>query len=61
VSEDFSPGVPLASMNQARSDFGLVVLDGKLYAVGGFDVQINYPLGGFVDTMEIYDPSTVRV
>ena len=42
-----------ASMAQARSDFGLAVFDGKLYVMGGFDLAINFPIGGFLDSAEV--------
>ena len=38
-------------MGTARSDHGVAMLDGKLYAVGGFD-------GGRLSSVERYDPAT---
>lgn len=49
-----------ADMHQRRSDMGVAVLDGKMYAMGGFSLEVNYPTGGFIDTMEVYDPATKK-
>jgi hypothetical protein len=43
----------LASMTAARSSHGCVALDGKLYAVGGYDADSQ-----MLDTAEVYDPQT---
>jgi hypothetical protein len=29
-----------AEMNQRRSDFGVAVVEGKIYAFGGFDIEV---------------------
>ncbi len=56
-----------ASMNQARSDLGVVALDGKIYAIGGNTENGNTPnsegndykaKGWIVATNEEYDPTT---
>jgi N-acetylneuraminic acid mutarotase len=51
-----------ASMNQARAGLGVVVVNGKIYAIGGSTASGTYPPdmfnGGFVGTNEEYDPTT---
>jgi hypothetical protein len=56
-----------ASMNQARSDLGVVTLNGKIYAIGGNTENGNTPnsegndykaKGWIVATNEEYDPAT---
>jgi len=50
-------------MNQARADLGVVAVDSKIYAIGGYttfsEAAINayYPIG-YVGTNEQYDPIT---
>jgi N-acetylneuraminic acid mutarotase len=44
-------------MNYARSDLGVVVVDGKIYAIGGSTLQYIQN-GSLVDTNERYDPKT---
>ncbi|XP_066919463.1 kelch-like protein 12 [Clytia hemisphaerica] len=44
--------IPMADMHTPRSNFGLVNLEGKLYAIGGYDG--NFPL----KSAEVYDPRT---
>jgi hypothetical protein len=39
------------SMSQARRDFGVIAIDGKIYAIGGEAENL-----GFLDTNEQYDP-----
>jgi N-acetylneuraminic acid mutarotase len=46
-----------APMNQARADLGAVVVDGKIYAIGGYTARDRYPFD-LVDTNECYDPVT---
>ncbi|XP_071489401.1 kelch-like protein 12 [Diadema antillarum] len=41
-----------ASMNTPRSGVGVAALDGKLYAIGGYDG------GTYLSTVEMFDPST---
>jgi len=45
-------GVPKASMQVARSSLGVAVVNGKIYAIGG------YAENGVVGTNEEYDPAT---
>ena len=45
-------------MPTAREDMGTSVLDGKLYAVGGYGVVGGYGHGGGLNTLECYDPKT---
>ena len=48
-----------ASMQEARSELGVVVANGKIYAVGGSTKQGEEPYtGGIVGTNEEYDPAT---
>jgi N-acetylneuraminic acid mutarotase len=47
---DWEPMAPLAT---ARSQPSAVALNGKIYVLGGFDNNSN-----FLDSMEIYDPTT---
>jgi N-acetylneuraminic acid mutarotase len=42
----------LEDMPTARSDLGVAVIDGKLYAVGGFDSR------SYSSALEVYDPGT---
>ena len=51
----------MAPMHVARSDLGVAVVDGKIYAIGGSTMQISQSLpvsGGIVGTNEEYDPTT---
>ena len=57
----------LAPMNLARSYFGVVVLNGKIYAIGGCDqvatggsiiMPASSITGGDIGTNEAYDPAT---
>jgi hypothetical protein len=41
-----------ARMIDARSDFGVSVLDGEIYVIGGYDSNV----GGYVDSVERYSP-----
>ena len=43
--------VPKASMPTARSDLGVAVVDGKIFAIGGYNA-------GYLSTNEQYDPAT---
>jgi N-acetylneuraminic acid mutarotase len=44
-------------MQQARSGLGVVVVNGKIYAIGGSTMEGSYPYsGGVVGTNEEYDP-----
>jgi len=51
-----------ASMQQAKAGLGVLVVDGKIYAIGGSTASGSYPpdifYGGFVGTNEEYDPET---
>ena len=48
-----------APMHQARSELGVAVVNGKIYAIGGSTLQGEEPYtGGIVDTNEEYDPLT---
>jgi N-acetylneuraminic acid mutarotase len=44
----------VAPMAEARSDHGVAVLDGKLYAVGGYSGGD----GSYLSSVERYDPTT---
>ncbi len=69
VSADQAVGnmwAELAPMNLARSYFGAVVLDGKIYAIGGCDqvatggseiMPASSYTGGVIGTNEVYDPN----
>ena len=43
----------VANMNIARAGHGLVSLEGRLYAIGGYSTSTRY---GHVDTVEVYIP-----
>ena len=43
-----------APMHEARYDFGVAVVDGKIYAIGG----APQPGKGYSNTVEEYDPQT---
>jgi N-acetylneuraminic acid mutarotase len=43
-------------MNQARANLGVVAVEGKIYAIGGYTIN-NYQ-GTFVGTNECYDPAS---
>ncbi|MCL2135780.1 MAG: hypothetical protein FWH37_09615 [Candidatus Bathyarchaeota archaeon] len=48
-------------MNQARTNLGVVAVDGKIYAIGGStvdDFAVDSTLGRYVGTNEQYDPKT---
>jgi len=46
----------MAEMPTARSGLGVAVVDGKIYAIGGYLDQINF--SGHLGTNEMYDPAT---
>jgi N-acetylneuraminic acid mutarotase len=43
---------PVASMSVKRQDLGVGVLGGKLYAVGGFNLE-----DGYLASVEVYNPA----
>jgi len=47
--------VTLEPMPTARSGLGVAVVDGKIYAIGGYLDQINF--SGHLSTNEMYDPA----
>jgi hypothetical protein len=52
--------VEKASMPTARGGLGVVVVDGKIYAIGGASSRLPDPSGssGILGTNEMYDPAT---
>jgi len=46
----------MADMPTARSKLGVAVVDGKIYAIGGYLDQISF--SGHLGTNEMYDPAT---
>ncbi|MDR0373923.1 MAG: hypothetical protein LBI79_10350 [Nitrososphaerota archaeon] len=53
--------VEIAPMHHARCDFGTVVVDGKIYVIGGHDeryVQGGIDYEGVIGAVEQYDPQT---
>jgi N-acetylneuraminic acid mutarotase len=46
----------MAEMPTARSGLGVAVVDGKIYAIGGYLDQISF--SGHLGTNEMYDPAT---
>jgi len=46
----------MADMPTARSGLGVAVVDGKIYAIGGYLDQISF--SGHLGTNEMYDPAT---
>jgi hypothetical protein len=47
-------------MNQVKAGLGVAVVDGKIYAIGGYTTSVRGRDGGWVDTLvdtnEYYDP-----
>jgi N-acetylneuraminic acid mutarotase len=48
----------LASMSATRCYHQTEVIDGKIYAIGGWDVKVGEARGRILSSTEVYDPST---
>lgn len=50
----------LASMSETRCYLQTEVIDGKIYAIGGWNVKVGDATGKVLSSTEVYDPSTNR-
>ncbi|WMI82621.1 Kelch repeat-containing protein [Anaerotignum sp. MB30-C6] len=50
----------LASMSETRCYLQTEVIDGKIYALGGWNVKVGDITGKVLSSTEVYDPSTNR-